>query len=357
MKKPILSIVIPLYRKNFLQQQIFHLSMMPGFSSDVEVIYVENPAKTQEAADIIKQWPTLNIQHIESAAGANCARNRGIEFASSDKIALIDDDCIPEQRWLSALLSVYTLYPHVGIFGGPLRLNFLFTKPRWLEGYLLCLLGKLERGANIQDVSNLNSELDAGLISGNLSFYKDRWETYGRFEEHLGQRGGLNPGGTNEIDEILFVNRCGDIRNYPAKLYVGDMSIWHQIDQNRASIENILKKAYTHGAGTAMMMLNSERLKDLYIEDFYTEYMVSQWESVLNYNEISTMRQIISHEESLRIYIKYAILARTQFMAGFTYVMSSSGRQSYEAMIDTNRLFFIGPTYYDQFIDRKREPI
>ena len=123
--------------------------------------------------------------------------------------------------------------------------------------------------------------------------------------------------------------------------------MWHQIDRNRITMEYLTKKAYTHGAGCATMCLNSSRLVDFTIEDIIHDFLTTQWISVISHYDISIIRQQISHEESLRIYIRNAIKCRTEFMKGFNDVMDQSSRESY---IDRmNKLYFVGPTFLEQY--------
>jgi glycosyltransferase involved in cell wall biosynthesis len=289
----------------------------------------------------------LNIHHIESEQGANRARNVGVEYAHSDNIMLLDDDCVPEQAWLAAAMSAFILYPEIGVFGGAMRLNFNCQRPRWMSDYFLSLLGRLDHGSGHIDFSHIAYELDATLVSGNLGFRKQSWELVGGFEEHIGQSDGQNPGGVSEIDEVLFVNRLTDPRFKPPKMYFGNMIIWHQIDESRANIDYLIRKAYSHGAGLATMCLNSPRIADDYIEDIIVDLLPTQWQALFTMNDFVRVRAEICHEESFRIYFKNLILCRNQFFRGFMDVLLQSDRKSYEQ--DLGKLFFIGPNFYDQF--------
>jgi glycosyltransferase involved in cell wall biosynthesis len=349
MERPILSIVIPLYRKKYLDQQLNAISALNGISEDIEIVLAENPVKTQEAADIVSKWNNmLNIKHIESKSGANIARNTGITHAKSEKIALIDDDCMPEQTWLSQILSIYTLYPKVGIFGGAQRINFLCKRPRWLHGYFMDLLGRLDFGYHIIDYTAWGTEMDGRIVSANLSFYKRVWESAGGFEENLGQLDGHKPDGFF-ADEVLFINRCGDPRNRPGKLYVGSMTVWQQIDNDRANIDYLVKRGYGHGASVAQSILMSERTEGLTIEDICHDYLIWQWNSTLNFDDIGKIRSEIAHEESLRLYLRYCFKVRAAFINGFLDTIESSDRKSYEACINDNSLFFAPPEWIEKF--------
>jgi len=348
MSKPQVSIVMPLHRHKYLDKILKHMLSLSAMSSDVELVLCENPAKTDEAAKIIAEYPMLNIQHIESEPGANRARNKGIEHAKSDKIMLLDDDCVPEQEWLASGLAGFTLYPQIGVFGGPMKLHFTCRHPRWVYSYFMGLLGQLDYGSINRDLSGVSYELDAGLVSGNIGFFKSAWEFGGGFDEDIGQCRGQNPGGVSEIDEILFVNRLTDPRFKPAKMYFNGMMIWHQIDETRMNMDYFMKKAWSHGAGLATICLKSPRIKDFTVEDIVSDLLPPQWHALFEHHELSKARAEIAHEESFRIYLKNLMICRTKFFDGFFYVLLSSDRRSYES--DPGQLFYIGQNFYDQFV-------
>lgn len=345
MRVPLISIVIPTYRSEFLKDLLQYLINTRGFDDKIEVIVVENPSKTDKVAEIVKYFSGNNIVHIESEAGANRARNAGIEAAHSDKIALLDDDCFPEQGWLQALLGAYALYPRCNVFGGAVLQRYLAPRPRWFVGYFKDLVGYLYWDEHAADVSRRAAPVDAGLLSANLSFLKTTWEKSGGFEEHLGQQDGHRPQ-ESCADEIAFINRCRMIPNnhHITKMYVGKMLVWHQIPAERMTIEYLQKKAYGHGKGTADTILHTPYYNEDYIEDIILQWLMPQYLSVLNAHDLNIVRLEIAHEESTRIFIKNAIICRNAFHQGFVDKLIESGRKSYEQELD-NKLFFVGEKY------------
>jgi GT2 family glycosyltransferase len=56
--------------------------------------------------------------HLRTRAGIAGARNAGIEAASGEVFAFLDDDCVPAAGWLSSLLAALDTYPRMVAFGG-----------------------------------------------------------------------------------------------------------------------------------------------------------------------------------------------------------------------------------------------
>jgi glycosyltransferase involved in cell wall biosynthesis len=343
MRLPLISIVIPVYRKTFLKDQLQYIINNRGFDNTIEVIVVENPQKTDEAAEIIESFGQSNIIHLESEAGANRARNTGIAAATSDRIALLDDDCFPEQGWLQSVLGLYSLYPRCNVYGGAVVHRYLAPRPRWFHGYLRDLVGFLYWDEHTVDVSWRNSPVDAGLLSANLSFRKSVWEAVGGFEEHIGQQNGHQPA-ESCADEIAFINRCGILPNnhHVTRMYCGKMLAWHNIPADRMSIDYLQKKAYGHGKGTVETALIMQRHEDDYIEDIVSDLLIPQYLSILNEHDLMKVRLEIAHEESTRIFVKNVILCRTAYYQGFMDAIAASGRKSYEDQYESNPLFFTG---------------
>ncbi len=346
MRLPLISIVIPTYRTTYIKDLLQYIVTMRGFDDKIEVIVVENPSKTDKTAEIIQMFSGNNIKHLESAAGANCARNTGIAAAQSDKIALLDDDCFPEPEWLQALLGGYALYPRCNVFGGAVVHRYLSPKPRWFVGYLRDLVGWLYWDEHTVDVSWRVSPVDCGVLSANLSFLKSSWERVGGFEEYLGQQNGHRPE-ESCADEISFINKCGLLPNnhHITKMYLGKMFVWHQISIERMTIEYLMKKAYGHGKGSVETILNTKRYDDDFIEDIITTHLLPQYLSILNHQDLHTARMQIAHEESTRIFIKNAILCRNAYHMGFLDAIRKSGRKSYEDGYHSKEMFFMGEKY------------
>ena len=102
---PFVSVVVPTRsRADLLPGLLAALEMQdyPRF----EVIVVDD-ASTDATTKVLATWQGQNrtALRLETSGGSYAARNAGWHTARGEIIAFTDDDCLPEPRWLSALVD------------------------------------------------------------------------------------------------------------------------------------------------------------------------------------------------------------------------------------------------------------
>jgi GT2 family glycosyltransferase len=106
------------------------------FKSDVvRVVIVDNDAQ-ESASSVVKEFASsfpFPIQYlVEPRPGIPAARNKAVaEAAGSELVAFIDDDEVPDSRWLQELLSAQIAWDADGV-GGPVLPVFEYGAPSWL---------------------------------------------------------------------------------------------------------------------------------------------------------------------------------------------------------------------------------
>lgn len=79
-----------------------------------EVIVVNGPS-FDNTEEVVKQY---NIRYYTAPYNISISRNVGIKHAAGEIIAFIDDDAVPEPRWLEDLVIAYVKDPNIGAAGG-----------------------------------------------------------------------------------------------------------------------------------------------------------------------------------------------------------------------------------------------
>ena len=108
------SIIICTYnRAPFLKRTLNSLKNLEY--KNFEVVVINGPS-TDETERII--YPYRNSIKILNNPKTNLSisRNMGIKASAGDIVAFIDDDAIPDRKWLNDILSLYT-EPSIGEIG------------------------------------------------------------------------------------------------------------------------------------------------------------------------------------------------------------------------------------------------
>jgi glycosyltransferase involved in cell wall biosynthesis len=89
--------------------------------------------------------PGVAVVASRSAPGLSGAKNTGIETASGDIIAFLDDDAVAEPDWLKFLADSYS-GPAVAGFGGRTLPRWQTSRPAWLPAEFDWVLGCSDLG-------------------------------------------------------------------------------------------------------------------------------------------------------------------------------------------------------------------
>ena len=121
MAAPRLSIVIPNWNgKRFLATCLDSLRRQT--EKRLEVIIVDN-ASSDGSADFIKAgYAEVKLIELASNRGFTGACNRGIEAASGEFIALLNNDTELDEGWAGAILAAFAAHPEVGIVASKMLL-------------------------------------------------------------------------------------------------------------------------------------------------------------------------------------------------------------------------------------------
>ncbi len=116
MKKPFLSVIIPLYNKEKFVAMTIRSVLLQTFT-DFEIIIVED-CSTDSSKEIATQFVSDTIQIIphEYNKGLSASRNTGIRNANSEYIVFLDADDLMKSNYLEKIVSLIYNFPEASIF-------------------------------------------------------------------------------------------------------------------------------------------------------------------------------------------------------------------------------------------------
>ena len=192
---------------------------------DFEVIVVDD-GSTDDTARIVREYDSVRLISTENC-GLSCARNTGLEAATGEIVAYVDDDAYPDVHWLKYLAATFQTTDHAGV-GGP-------NIPPPVDGPIADCVANAPGGP----VHVLLSDREAEHIPGcNMAFRKTRLEAIGGFDPRFRVAG-------DDVDVCWRLQERGwTLGFHPAAI------VWHH---RRNSVRTYWKQQRGYGKAEAML--------------------------------------------------------------------------------------------------------
>ena len=159
-------------------------SVLAQTYDDIEIVLVSdgNEAVYQRMQDDYGDQPDTVVTRTEDNVGISAARNHGIEQATGDVVAQIDDDAIADPEWIEELVSVYESTDAIAV-GGKMTPEWVAGKPKFLPEEFYWLIGVTHRGFGEPGEEVRNT------FGSNISFRREVLTELGGFDPHVGRKG------------------------------------------------------------------------------------------------------------------------------------------------------------------------
>lgn len=176
------------------------------------------------------------------ARGLSGARNSGIEAASGDVLAFLDDDAVADRDWLAVLADALA-DPSVLGAGGAVDPDWAAGRPAWFPPEFDWVVGCAHRGMPAARASVRN------VIGANMAFRAELLRELGGFREGIGRRGSVPLGG-EETDLCIRARRA-----HPGGRVVYDPAarVRHLVPPARATRRYFLARCRAEGRSKALM--------------------------------------------------------------------------------------------------------
>jgi len=236
--EPLLSVIVCTYdRPAHLRRVIDALADQSLSDHDYEILVVYDPS-VETTASIVEDLTASSdlISLTEARVGLSYARNTGLERARGEYVAFLDDDAIPEEGWLEAIVDAFEIPPERPLcVGGPVYPAFEVPPPDWLPESLLglptCDLGDEPQWVNFsKDI----------IIGTNMAFVRSFLDEIGGFPTELGREKGKLL--ANEELEVL---RKADKRT--GIYYTPAASVDHVLGTERLRLSYFLRRSFWQG--------------------------------------------------------------------------------------------------------------
>ncbi|ASJ11575.1 glycosyltransferase family 2 protein [Thermococcus thioreducens] len=239
MNNPLVSVIITAFSENRVKDilDIIHALKSQTYKSLEIIIVVDRKESTyKKLIKIVGDKVSKVILHKEPP-GLSGARNTGVLYSTGEIVAFLDDDAIPDLRWIEEIVNAFNNYKEEDIVavGGPIYPLWLTKKPSWLPEELYWTIGCTYKGFKNEE------RFVERLFGSNMAFKKNIFDTIGKFNPNFGRVD--NKQLVGEETELFF--RIAS-RGYKV-LYTPRAIVYHKIFPYRAKFTYVLQRGFNYG--------------------------------------------------------------------------------------------------------------
>jgi GT2 family glycosyltransferase len=245
---PEVTVVIPTHNQPARVEACVDALLRCGedFEERSEIIVVDNGSTDEAAARVAKIASEDHRVSVitDAEAGAARARNRGLERATADVVAFVDEDVLVEPGWLDAVRTKFD-DPSVVAVVGRVSLTMEDERPEWLTADLETWYSALDLG----DEDHPLAPQESGWTA-NLAVRRDAALAVGGFNEAFGpgRRAWYN-------DDIEFMSR---MKSAGTIWYAAGARALHRIGPERLTRRWLLRRTFLQGRCNAALLHASE---------------------------------------------------------------------------------------------------
>jgi glycosyltransferase involved in cell wall biosynthesis len=177
----------------------------------------------------------------EENRGLSYSRNHGLELATGDVVAFLDDDAVPADDWVAKLVEGYDRHDALAV-GGKMTPIWVHGKPQFLPEEFYWLVGVTQRGFPDEEREVRNT------FGSNISFRRDVLVELGGFDESLGRKGNAQVQGEETELAARMYEEYGE-----RVWYVPDAEVGHKVFEYRTDRQWLVKRAFWQGYSKRVM--------------------------------------------------------------------------------------------------------
>jgi GT2 family glycosyltransferase len=232
----------------------------PG-ASEVVVVIDHEPGLL---ARVLDRWPDLAVLPNRYRRGLSGARNTGLDYATGDIIAFLDDDAVAKPGWLAELVDCFQEVDIVAAGGRAIPSWPRGTAPAMLPPELLWVVGCSYRGqpAERADVRN--------VIGCSMAFRTAALRAIGGFNVATGRVGQV-PLGAEETEVCIRLKRA----DAAARIVLEPASeVLHSVSIDRVTWRYLRRRSFYEGVSKAVLSKSLGAADALESERNYATYVL-----------------------------------------------------------------------------------
>lgn len=212
---------------------------------DYEILVVDNNSTDSTRATVRSASETASIAVrylFEPRQGKSFALNSGLEEAQGELVAVIDDDQLMPDDYLSTVVQAFRDHPGVTFIGGKVLPMWEVDPPSWLTPNHWSPLGMSDYG---QEAFMVDEDRPVCLLT--CTFRVDDLKSVGGFRKELGVTGSNGIGSTEDAEIQARLWRSGR-----RGLYMPQLVLRHRAPAERVTKEHFLRWHRGHGRFRAL---------------------------------------------------------------------------------------------------------
>jgi glucosyl-dolichyl phosphate glucuronosyltransferase len=208
--------------------------------AEVIVVVDHNPALHGR---LTAELPDARVLENEQARGLSGGRNTGVEAASGDIIAFLDDDAVADPDWLKFFAERYA-DPSIVAVGGLTLPAWDTSRPSWFPAEFDWVVGCTYVGMPTAPAPVRN------VLGGNAAYRRSVVRRVGGFRTGIGRSASKRPLGCEETELCIRIRQQ---RPDSVLFFDNRAIIWHRVPAVRARFSYFLSRCYAEGLSKAMV--------------------------------------------------------------------------------------------------------
>ncbi len=228
-----------------------HKQTLPA--TQFSVVVVDNslePENSQTFKQSIQDFQSLEYI-ITDRAGLSYARNIAIKRCTTDLLAFLDDDALPDPHWLATLCEAFDRMPEAGIIGGKTNPIWEQQPPDWLTPPLTYPLAILDWG---EDDCRIEFNGGRWLVGANIAYRTRLLRAVGGFDEQLGRQGSVLMAHEEYAVNLSILKLGYDM------WYLASATVRHLVQAERVTRDWLCRDAFWEGVSRAVLRARQQGL-------------------------------------------------------------------------------------------------